>query len=220
MSGVVQLEKNILVCVKNPMNAEKLIERGSKLAKAFQIECFVLTNTQEEYDELNYELVHKKKVISRLCKKYNATFFLENNEERPFTKIVEEIVLEKEIGHVVIGHSVKNKWAVITKGSVINELFAKLSDIDLHLVEVKKGSLNLNEKYERGIYVNIKNVDGKKVFDYNTEIDSEIIQAIFFQHRTTEFQNGILKIKKDGEIIFCKVHDGEIDDWKTEKDEI
>lgn len=211
------MKKNILVCVSNPLNAEKLIKKGVKLAKAFDIECFVLTNDKEEYDELNYALVHRKKELTRLCEKYKTNFIFKTNEQRKFSKIVSDIVEEKEIEHIVIGHPVKSKWGIMTEGSIVNELFIELDDVDLHVVEVTRESLNLNEEYEKGIRVTVKLVNGKKLLNFDEKTKGEEIEAIFFQNKSTEFQNGILKFKNNEEIVFCKVIDGDVVDWKTEK---
>lgn len=204
------MKGNILACVSNVTNAEKLITKAAKLAKSFGVSCFVLTNDKNEYDELNFDLVYRKKKISGLCREHGANFVFIDNEKRKFADIVAENVEKHTIEHVLIGHPVKSKWEVIAEGSIVNELFGKLDDVDLHIVEVEKGVYNDSEQYERGVRVQVVEEDEK--FEFKTEENQIGIErkAIFFQTKHTEFQNGILKIKKEDYIELHKVVNGEI----------
>lgn len=210
VKGVMILEGNVLVCVANVAHAKKLVEKGSKLANVLRSKCFVLTSEKEPYNEFDYDLVYRKAFISRVCKEHDVPYIYTDNEKRKFVKVVQEIAEDHHISHVLIGQPMKQPWRLFGEGSIVNELFINLDDVDLHIIKVNEKMVNFNHHFEKGVPVTTYEVNGEKKFELDEGEQGIRIDGIFFQAKRSQFENGVLKITQNGEDFLYRVVEGKI----------
>lgn len=187
------MESRVLVCTTNIKNARKLVERGEKIAKAYNGKCFVLSVTREEYDEMNYNLYLHRKLLEKIVEEFDAELVYQSYKKEKLHEIITNVSLAFDIGHIIVGQSVRSKWNILKEGSLIDTLFAALKDVDLHIVEVDKEGM-AEEEYQYGNHVYLRQFEG----DFNAYLPNEDIQnkqGVFFKYAYTEFQNGIIRIQ-------------------------
>lgn len=212
--GVIILDKNVLVCTANRRNTRKLTERGEKIAKTYGGKCYVLTVTEHPYDEKDFNDYSNKKELETILSSYDTELIYESKNNRKLCETIADVTEKLDVGHIIIGHPVRTRWDVLTEGSLINELFSELDDVDLHIVEVSKETAKVVESdYELGVEMNLLDFKGDLATIVGTE-NLKDVKGIFYQNKSTEFVNGIFKVKElvgnDYSDVLYKVSDGEI----------
>ncbi|KGA97874.1 hypothetical protein BALCAV_0207505 [Alkalihalobacillus alcalophilus ATCC 27647 = CGMCC 1.3604] len=104
-----------------------------------------------------------------------------------------------------------SKWEVLTKGSLIHELLHHLTDVDLHIISMKKEQLQTEEEmYQRGVtaYIVKENGEYELLLD---KCENYLIKGIYFQAVATEFTNGVFKAELKGKETIIRIHDGKAD---------
>ncbi|MCR6096134.1 hypothetical protein HXA31_07990 [Salipaludibacillus agaradhaerens] len=206
------MEKRILICIAYYKNAEMLLKRGTELAKGLNGFCYALTITRD-IDETQYEYSHEMEIIEALASKYNVPLLKESIYGRKIADIISHVTVDNNMNHVIIGQPVQNKWDMIVKGSLVNDLLTKLKQVDLTIVEVSKEKVQYVSEYEAGTSAFVFKEDGI----YKLSLDrpkSFVLEGIFYQSTKTDFQTGIFKSKKHNEVFVLSIIDGEIK-WKS-----
>lgn len=204
------MSDHVLVCVRHIRNAKQLIEKGSKLAKAFGGKCYVLKVEVNPFDEFNFTSVQHKEELEKISKEFNAELLLIPSGKKDLADIISETAVKKEIKEIVIGQPVRTKLDIVMKGSLVSDLFVRLDGVDIYIVEIKKENSPEEEQYHRGVkgYI-IKNENGFELsYDDKGEV---VLEGIYFNSVTTQFTNGIFKTIKGEHSLLLKVHDGKVD---------
>ncbi|SDY13130.1 two-component system, OmpR family, sensor histidine kinase KdpD [Evansella caseinilytica] len=202
------MEENILVCAANYQNAEKLINKGVQLAKALGGACFVLT-VDHISEENEYEKSREIAMIKMLAKECQVPFLFEPSNGRKVCDIIAAAVEKNNIQHVILGQPVQSRWDMLVKGSLVNDLFSRLENVDLTIVEVNPWNIPGESDYEKGTLAYIVKQDGKYTLSLEKPLSYEL-EGIFFQSTKTDFQTGLFKSKYNNEAFLLKVIDGEV----------
>lgn len=199
------MEKNVLVCIANRNNAELLVEKGKHIANSYESDCFALSVESEGYDEYIYEHVLNKETLKSISEKYNSFFLFKNKNGKKLSIIISEVAKKYNISHIVIGQPPRSKWDIISQGSLINELFSLLKNVDLHIVQVSTDSIEIQEEYQRGVtyYLHDDTINEEKVNDND-------IKGIFYQSCSSQFINGIFHYVDGNNSYFYKVMDKKV----------
>jgi len=210
-----RMDESILVCVYYGPNGERLIKRGSKIAKMLDCSLYILTVDPKPLDDLDAE---KSSYIARwkeLAAHHGAdAFILKDNVTKPISKVIAGVAREKNITQIVLGQTAQSRWEQIAKGSIINSLLREIPFVDLHIISVARFLKNSEEAYEKGVraYL-VKNDDTYRlVFNHTKQVEYE---GIFFKEYGTDFNNGIFKFMKDKETLQVQVHEDVVKDFKN-----
>ncbi|MBM7620881.1 two-component system sensor histidine kinase KdpD [Bacillus tianshenii] len=204
------MKENILVCVSNPNNVEKLVQRGKIIADAFGGDCYVLYVCSVENDELDLNHIRTQQLFQTIALKYQATMLVESTGGKKVSSIVADVSNNKNITQIILGQPVQSKFEMMLKSSLINEIFQIVEGIDIHVVEVGREAVVQGVEYDRGIKAQLV----KKSNDYELVFDSNLPDArngVFYKESSTDFLNGFFVITKNEEHTVLKVKDGVVE---------
>jgi len=210
-----RMDESILVCVYYGPNGERLIKRGSKIAKMLDCSLYILTVDPKPLDDLDAE---KSSYIARwkeLAAHHGAdAFILKDNVTKPISKVIAEVAREKNITQIVLGQTAQSRWEQIAKGSIINSLLREIPFVDLHIISVARFLKNSEEAYEKGVRAYLVKNDNtyRLVFNHTKQVEYE---GIFFKEYGTDFNNGIFKFMKDKETLQVQVHEDVVKNFKN-----
>ncbi|WP_161485982.1 universal stress protein [Desulfotomaculum copahuensis] len=131
-SGV---REHILVSVHSPFNLERLLRAGVNLAHGLQGSLMVV--------QLHAPVYHRGEEVTRLPREYieavtkpvNGVFIeVELDEEKEVPDKLAEIIREKKITRLVVGHSARSRWEEFWRGSVLSAILHRNRHIDVLVV--------------------------------------------------------------------------------------
>lgn len=207
--------ERILVCVYYGPNGEGLIRRGGELARLLQCPLFVLSVIPKRENELDQAQERYMAEWQTKCDEYGATFIVKTNEDRKASEIIAETAKNLHITQLIIGQSGQTRWQEITRGSIVNELLNQIGETDLHIVAVQRMDEQMDDTHERGIRVMVFKdgphflIDNKKS---GSDSSNSIAEGLFFKELNTDFDTGLLKLKKDHEVHYLKISHGKVVD--------
>lgn len=200
-----RMDEAILVCIYYGPNGERLIRRGSVIAKTFNCPFYILTVDPQPVDELEVEKSGYLTKWKKLADELNADgFILKDNDKRPTYKVIAEIVRQKRITQIIIGQTAQSRWEQMTKESIINQLLREIPFVDLHIISVSRYIKDPHSNYEKGVrsYLIQENDYYRLAFKYCKDI---VYEGIFFKEIGTDFNNGIFKFMKENETLLVDV---------------
>jgi two-component system sensor histidine kinase KdpD len=208
------MDECILVCIYYGPNGERLIRRGSKIAKTFACPLYILTVDSKPFDELDAEKSMYIAKWKKLAKELNAdAFILKDNDKRPAYLVIAEVAREKKVTQIIIGQTAHSRWEQITKESIVNSLIREIPFIDLHIVSVVRYLKDPNSSsYAKGVraYLTKENGYYRLVFKHTKDI---VFEGIFFKKIGTDFNNGVFKFIKENETLHVEVKEDIVKDF-------
>jgi len=202
------MEKRILVCIAYYKNAERLLKKGTELAKALNGSCYALTITRET-DDTYYEYSHEMEIIETLASGSHVPLLKNSLNGRKIADIISEVTVENNFNHVIIGQPIKNKWDMLVKSSLVNDLLTRLKHVDLTIVEVNKEKVQYESELEAGTLAFVVKEEGIYELSLNRP-KNFVLEGVFYQSTKTDFYTGIFKSKKHNEVFELAVIDGEV----------
>lgn len=206
------MDESILVCVYYGPNGERLIRRGSKLAKMLNCPFYILTVEAKAEDELD---IQKADYISRwkaMAEELGATeFIIKYDENRPVSQVIGSVVKEKNITQVVLGQTAQSRWEEITKGSFINVLLREIPFVDIHIVSVSRELKNQVGYFEKGVRAYLVQGEGGLRLSFN-HTHEDVFEGIFYKELGTDFNNGVFRFIRGTEELEVQVVDGYVKD--------
>lgn len=213
------LEKkdNVLVCISNYKNAQELIERGQKEKTAFKSECIVLHVFRPEEEEADLNRAEERDEIQLWADKSGATMiFHPLKSGQKVSEVIGEVARTHDVQHIIIGQSVRSRWDLLIKGSLVNELFHELDEVDVTIYKVKKSSSSLESEFGHGITGYLyKDTDGYKMT--LNEPSVEAYSGTFYQNLHSDFTTGILKVNVGGEPHVLRIIQGDVHSHHNKK---
>lgn len=138
--------EKILVCVHNSQNGDRLVKRGSQLAKLYQCPLYVLqVQTEDEGAQQKQQTEEAISQWKALCSQQEATFIVKTKGEQKVSDLIASTVDQLEITQLIIGHSGLTRWQEVVRGSVINELLRRVKQVDLHVISLQDNRLPIYE---------------------------------------------------------------------------
>ena len=125
---VPETRERVLVCVSRPGVAEDLVRRGARIARRAQGDLLVLHVREEERSEDQAWLVE----MDRLVRDLDGTF-----EVVQADAVVEAVLAHAYRNHVtqiVVGEPLRSRWSELLRGSFVNRLIRKASNVDIHVI--------------------------------------------------------------------------------------
>ncbi len=209
------MDESILVCVYYGPNGERLIRRGLKLASMLDCPLYILTIDELPLEEMDGEKTDYIEKWKQLAEEYDAEeYIIKDNEKRPITKAIAEVVREKNITQVIIGQSAQSRWREITKGSIINLLLKELPFVDLHIVSVPRHLEHREGYFEKGVRAYL--VQDQKGYRLSFSHTKDFLhEGIFFKETGTDFNNGVFRYLDNEKAIQVHITDDYVRDMKN-----
>ncbi len=203
-------KENVLVCIANYRNAAALIERGMTEKKAFKSDCIVLHVYSPEEGEA-MDKIEERDHIQRWADEYNATMiFRPLHKGETIAGIIGDTATQYDVNHIIIGQAVQSRWDLIVHGSLVNDLFHELDEVDVTIYKVSKSNVAKEPEYDKGISGWVYRENGSFIFSLG-EPSCKCYQGTFYQLIHTDFTTGIFKVQLNGEphilhIILGDIH--------------
>lgn len=201
-----RMDECILVCVYYGPNGERLIRRGSKIAKMLNCPFYILSVDPRPYDEFDAEKSDYVERWRELADELEAEeFILRDNEKRPSAKVIADVAYHYNVTQIIIGETAQNRWEEITKGSFINVLLREITFVDLHIVSVDRTiKSEEDEIYEKGVRCFlVEDENGGYQLSFTLSKRS-CFEGIFYKEIGTDFNTGVFKIVVSGKT--CQIH--------------
>jgi len=124
-----ETRERVLVCVSRPGFSEDLVRRGARIAQRAQGDLFVLhVRGDRPADEDEAWLV----AMDRLARDLGGTFNVVASESVVGALLA--YAYRNHITQIVVGESLRSRWSELLRGSVVNRLTRKASNLDIHLI--------------------------------------------------------------------------------------
>lgn len=132
--GPVGIHEKILVCVHYGTTSEKLIRRGYRMANRLNAELYILNVTDGPREAFSPIKEEKVKQWKELAEQFNAKFIIEEKNSRKPEVVIIDVAKRFFITQILLGQSARTRWEEIKKGSIVNAIMRKTSNIDIHIV--------------------------------------------------------------------------------------
>ncbi|MFC0561887.1 histidine kinase [Halalkalibacter alkalisediminis] len=199
------MQENILVCLSNPNNAKALLQRGKTLATAFNGKCIALHVEQKSYNEFDFNQLQTHFFFQSLADQLGIILLNEYSRQN-ITDTIVETTQSQYVTQIVLGQAVQNRLELVIKDSLINTLFKKLNNVDIHLVHVERDSPLMNSQH-RGIPAHLEKEDNEYFLTFNSH-NPNAINGIYFKDDSTDFENGFFVLTNSYEFRVARVHNG------------
>ena len=123
-----ETRERILVCVSRPDVSEMLIRRGSRIAGRTGGELLVMHVSDQE-EPVDREWVDSTR---RLVRELDGEFEVLRAEDA--VEAVLSYAYRQNITQILVGESLRSRWQELLRGSFVNELIRKASNIDIHVI--------------------------------------------------------------------------------------
>lgn len=202
-------QESILVCVHYGPHGQRLIQRGSRLAKLIGAPLRVLTVAPARREEYNLEKERYVAGWRKQTEEAGGEFIVRKcSGSSKAADVISEAAKEFGVSQIVIGRASQSLWHEITHGDFVDELLQRIGAIDLHIVAVQRYPELLEETHEKGFIAYL--VPGKKRYTLSKEpAGADSIKGVFFRELDTDFDSGLFKIVKDGQAEYIKIVQGE-----------
>ncbi len=196
--------ESIMVCVHYGPHGQRLIQRGSQLARLLHAPLTVLTVDSAGDNEYNREKQQYLSGWENQTKEAGGQFLNRKCNGKKTVEVIVETAREKNITQIVMGQSSQTLWQEITRGSFINDLMELLGPTDLHIVAVQRYPELLEQTHEQGFTAYLVKDGGRYVLSEEAA-GSEPVKGVFFRELDTDFNTGLFKIVENGEAQYLRI---------------
>lgn len=132
--------EKIMVCVSNSSNGIRLIRRGGQLAELYHCPLYVLHVLNEKDSNAEDRFFDNKDFIywKELSNGYKGTYIHKKCHNSKVSDVIAEVATQFETTQLIIGYPGMTRWKEILHGSIVNELFNRLKQIDIHIIATQE----------------------------------------------------------------------------------
>jgi two-component system sensor histidine kinase KdpD len=118
----------VLVCVSYPGFSEDLVRRGARIVQRAGGDLLVLhVRTEDERSDPEW-----LREVERLTRDLGGEFAVVDADS-PVDGVL-SFAYERHITQIVAGEPLRTKWQELIRGSFVNRLIHKASNIDIHVI--------------------------------------------------------------------------------------
>lgn len=123
-----ETRERIMVCVSRPGVSEELISRGGRLAQRTGGDLFVV-HVVAEQGRPDFEWLRR---VQRLVQDLGGEFEMLEADE-PVEGVL-SFAYQQNVTQILVGESLRSRWQELMRGSFVNRLIRRASNIDVHVI--------------------------------------------------------------------------------------
>lgn len=138
ISGPVGAKETVLVCINYLPRAEKLVQRGSRMADLMKADLYTLTLLDVPREQLSAKAIENLAKLQEISEKYDAIHMVEQRNERKTGAVILQIAESLNVTQIVIGQPKRSaKWA-IWRDDPVKYLLQHMKYLDVRIVGWKE----------------------------------------------------------------------------------
>src|SRR6266540_3128786 len=130
--GIPETRERILVCVSRPGVSEDLIRRGCRIAHRTQGDLLVIHVATSQGDPDSKWLGQVRRLVQDLGGEFQVL-----EAEDPVNEVL-SFAYQQHVTQILVGESLRSRWQELLRGSFVNRLIQKASNIDVHVIARKE----------------------------------------------------------------------------------
>jgi two-component system sensor histidine kinase KdpD len=127
-SRVPETRERVLVCVSHPDFSEDLVRRGARIAQRSHGDLLVLHVRERDDEETKAWLASLDRLVANL----GGEFHVVNADDA--VDGVLGFAYRQFVTQLVVGEPLRSRWQEFLRGSFVNRLIQKASNIDIHVI--------------------------------------------------------------------------------------
>jgi len=125
------IQERVLVCISTYSQSLRLLRRGARLANQMKARLYALFVEDPERFLTKDEILYLE-MCQQFCKEVGGEFLRVRNANVVLG--IAEVAQQYHITQVVIGQTLKNRWSLLLRGSIVQHLMRHLKEVDLHII--------------------------------------------------------------------------------------
>jgi two-component system sensor histidine kinase KdpD len=132
------LPEKVMVCLSSRPGTDKLVRVGARVAGRLATNWYAVNVARPDDDQGHGdpEAFHRLQEYQRMAKDLGAQVV--TLHDRNIADALIRYAQQENISHVVFGQSVRSRWDILLRGSVLNRFLAEVRDVTVQVVPVQK----------------------------------------------------------------------------------
>jgi two-component system sensor histidine kinase KdpD len=134
------LPEKVMVCLSTRLGTEKLVRVGARIAGRLATNWYAVyvAKPEEDRGHGDPEAFQRLQECQRMAKDLGAQVVTLTG--RNVADALIRFAQQESISHVVFGQSVRSRWDILLRGSVLNRFLAEVRDVTVQVVPMQKAA--------------------------------------------------------------------------------
>jgi two-component system, OmpR family, sensor histidine kinase KdpD len=130
--------EKVMVCLSTRPGTERLLRVGARMAGRLATNWYAVYVTRPDGDKGHGdpEAFHRLEEYERMARDLGATVV--SLTDRNVSDAIIRFAQQENISHVVFGQSVRSRWDILLRGSVLNRFLSEVRDVNVMVVPMQK----------------------------------------------------------------------------------
>ena len=130
------IPEKVMVCLSTRPGAERLLRVGSRISGRLASNWYaVYVNRPDDKGHSDPEAFHRLEEYERMARDLGAQVV--SLTDRNVADALIRFAQEEGISHVVFGQSIRSRWEIFLRGSVINRFLSEVRDVTVQVVPMQ-----------------------------------------------------------------------------------
>ena len=132
------IPEKVMVCLSTRPGTERLLRVGARVAGRLATNWYAVYVTKPDGDKghADPEAFHRLEEYERMARDLGAKVV--SLTDRNVSDALIRFAQQESISHVVFGQSVRSRWDILFRGSVLNRFLAEVRDVTVQVVPMNK----------------------------------------------------------------------------------
>ncbi|MDE3187516.1 MAG: universal stress protein [Acidobacteriota bacterium] len=132
------IPEKVMVCLSTRPGTERLLRVGARVAGRLATNWYAVyvTRPEENKKDNDPEAPHRLEEYQRMARDLGAQVV--NLTEKNVSDALIRFAQQESISHVIFGQSVRSRWDILLRGSVLNRFLAEVRDVTVQVVPMQK----------------------------------------------------------------------------------
>lgn len=132
------IPEKVMVCLSTRPGTERLLRVGARVAGRLATNWYAVyvTRPEENKKDNDPDAPHRLEEYQRMARDLGAQVV--NLTEKNVSDALIRFAQQESISHVIFGQSVRSRWDILLRGSVLNRFLAEVRDVTVQVVPMQK----------------------------------------------------------------------------------